>query len=90
MVLRKENLCWDVNVVLSAVSPRCSVSCTDLGPFYLFVYFFMHTVRDAHDYLRAMMKQDERSERALNLTTDVIALNSANYTLWYVPYMNIH
>jgi len=34
-------------------------------------------------YFRAVMHANEKSERALALTTEVIRMNPANYTAWY-------
>ena len=38
---------------------------------------------DAMDYFRAVVRSEEKSQRVLDLTTDVIAINSANYTAWH-------
>lgn len=39
--------------------------------------------RIAMEYLRAVMKIEEFSERSLKLTEDVILMNAAHYTVWY-------
>lgn len=39
---------------------------------------------EATSYLRAVMAVNEMSERALSLTEDVISMNPAHYTVWYV------
>lgn len=38
---------------------------------------------EVHSYFRAVQQKGEFSERALELTSDVIRHNSANYTAWY-------
>ncbi|KAL4998750.1 hypothetical protein BDV10DRAFT_194089 [Aspergillus recurvatus] len=37
---------------------------------------------EATSYLRAVMAANEMSERALNLTEDIISMNPAHYTVW--------
>jgi len=39
---------------------------------------------EATSYLRAVMAANELSERALKLTEDIISMNPAHYTVWYV------
>ena len=39
---------------------------------------------EAMSYLRAVMAEDEKSDRALRLTEDIIRMNPAHYTVWYI------
>lgn len=38
---------------------------------------------EAMSYLRAVMANDEKSDRVLELTEDIIGMNPAHYTVWY-------
>ena len=54
---------------------------TDPGP-ALATIAYSQRYLEAMSYLRALLKVDERSERGLALTEDVIGMNPAHYTVW--------
>ena len=56
----------------------------DGGPNALATIAYTDEYRETTSYLRAIMASGEKSERALNLTSHVITLNPAHYTVWYV------
>jgi len=55
----------------------------DEGPEPVCAIAYTPQFSETMDYFRAILRADERSERALELTSEVIALNAANYTAWY-------
>ena len=46
-------------------------------------YNFSFTVKDVFGYFRAVFASGEVSQRVLDLTTDALDLNPANYTVWH-------
>jgi len=55
----------------------------DEGPYPICPIAYPVQFKETMDYFRAVMQKDERSERVLALTDEVIQQNSANYTAWY-------
>ena len=58
----------------------------DGGPNPLAAIAYTEEYSEAMSYLRAVMAQDEKSDRSLALTEHIIKLNPAHYTVWYIDY----
>ena len=54
----------------------------DGGPNPLAVIAYTERYSEAMSYLRAVMAQDEKSDRVLDLIEDIINMNPAHYTVW--------
>jgi protein farnesyltransferase/geranylgeranyltransferase type-1 subunit alpha len=55
----------------------------DDGPAPVVPIAYSAEFTQVHDYFRAMMKKNEKSQRALELTAYVLGHNPANYTAWH-------
>ena len=58
----------------------------DGGPNPLAAIAYTEEYSEAMSYLRAVMAKDEKSERILGLTEDIIHMNPAHYTVWYTEH----
>ena len=54
----------------------------DGGPNPLAAIAYTEAYSEAMSYLRAVMAKNEKSERVLELTEEVISMNPAHYTVW--------
>ncbi|XP_074592001.1 protein farnesyltransferase/geranylgeranyltransferase type-1 subunit alpha [Curcuma longa] len=55
----------------------------DDGPNPVVSIAYRDEFRETMDYFRAIYAADERSHRALELTTEAIGMNPGNYTVWH-------
>jgi protein farnesyltransferase/geranylgeranyltransferase type-1 subunit alpha len=55
----------------------------DDGPHPVCVIAYSADFETAHDYLRAVLKNNEKTERTLELTRICLNFNPANYTVWH-------
>lgn len=61
----------------------------DGGPNPLAAISYTPGYAESMSYLRAVMAANEYSDRTLELTEDIIAMNPAHYTVWYVAPFSI-